>query len=285
MLSIILSSESLRWAISECAVLILASIGGVVVLIGIRMEHHSVKKWFTSVEDGHRQEKRGETGYLLVMWGIGIETFIAAALALQDGLEIRQIQIDAARNNPLNQPIFDISATVQFRVNKTEFFELPRFGNPVRAADLWLIEPPSPDVVIANGGRFNGDKMWDLISGSTLPILSADHLSFFDDPKGGRTYFMQLRFDEEWAEFDLQNLNRKVNELKLVNVLRIDVKCLPHDLEILDGSVKLVINDNVLKTFQIPNQKNNREDDNATDTYSNTTPFVILAYLTNSPPH
>ena len=257
--------------------LVLATIGGILVFIGLIFE--KLAEWMDErfLGEWSAHKKFGEVGWIILMIGIAIE-IADAGFAANESWQTRQIAI---KNAPANQLISDISATVQFRVNKTDFVELPRYGDLTRAADLWLIEPPTADVVAANGGRFNGDTMWDLMAGTDLPILSTEHSISYSEQKGEQKYFMQFRFDEVWAELGLQKMKKRVNELNRVNVLRISVKYLPHDLEIIDGSVKLVVNDSVLKTFQIPRQKNNRESDGV-DIYSNTTPFIILAFLTNS---
>src|SRR5208283_1297949 len=270
MISTVFSSSSLSWLVGEFFVSIVAISGGVLVFRGLWIENKADKDEFFDVDDFRSSKLKKKRGWKMLMWGIALETLVAGVFAARDGWEIRQIKMNEAKNDPLNQPIGDISATVQFRVNKANFSELPLFGNPRRAADIWLMEPPelvkkffSPGLIVAN------ERIWDLAGGSEFPILDTDHLISLPGQNGGRTYFMQCHFDEDWAEFGLIGMKRQVKEIDRVNVLRISVKCLPHDLEILDGSVKLVINDSVIKMFQIPQQTDNRENDKVVDTYSN----------------
>jgi hypothetical protein len=282
MISTFFSSDSLSWLVGELLISVVAMLGGMMVFRGLWIEKKADKEVFLNVDDFRSSKLKSKRGWNMLMLGIVVETAVAGVFAARDGWEIRQIKINEAKNDPLNQPILDIFATVQFRVNEANFSELPPFGNPRRAADLWLMQPPSANIIALNGGRLN-ERLWDLMGFSDLPILDTDRSYSVPEKAGGRTYFMQFHFDEDWAFFGLNRMEKQVNNLNHVNALRISVKCLPHNLEILDGSVKLVINDSVIKMFQIPQQQDNRLDDKVPDTYSNTTPFVILAYVTNSP--
>jgi hypothetical protein len=279
------SSSSLSWLIGEFFISLVAISGGLLVFRGLWLEKEAdeaeKKEHADAFVDQIKSLKlKSKRGWKMLMWGVALETVVAGVFAARDGWEIRQMKNYEVSIDPLNRPILDISATVKFSINKADFSELPPFGNLRRTADLWLMEPPSPNIIALNGGRLN-ERLWDLMGPSELPILDTDHSFSFSEKTGQRTYFMQFHFDEDWAFFDLNRMEKKVNELNNVNVLRISVKCLPHNLEILDGSVKLVINNSVVKIFQIPKQEDNRYGD-PIDTYSNTTPFVILAYLTNS---
>jgi hypothetical protein len=259
----------------EFWILFWATIGAIIVFIGLTLEKFA--DWLNeNFLGGYKPHKTLESvGWFLLMFGISIE-IADAWWSANDAWQTKQMAI---KNGPLNQPISDILASVRFRVNKTDFSELPNFGNPKRLADLWLVEPPDTNILFLNKDNTNFNlKFWNLEGPTQLPILDTDHSYSFSDQHGGRTYSMQFHFDEDWSGIEgINGLEMKVKEINHVNVIRINIKSLPHDLEILDGSVKLVINDTVVKKFEIPQQKNNLDGD------PNATPFVILAYLTNSP--
>lgn len=263
----------------EYAVLLWATIGGVLVFCGLTIE-----KIADYLNDRHcaplfKPHKKTESfGWYLLMAGIFIETCVACWSA-HDAWQIKQI---ANKNNPLNLPVSDIFANVHFRVDKSDFSELPRFGNPTREADIWMMEPPGKELIAANNGQLT-ERIWDLIGYTRFPILSAENSANFPSQKGGRTYFLRFDWDQEMEMYDAWQYKIKVKDITDAKTLRIEVKCLPHDLEILDGSVELIINDSVPLIYEIPKQKDNRLEAPAPDTYSNTTPFVILAFLTNSP--
>ena len=119
-----------------------------------------------------------------------------------------------------------------------------------------------------------------------MPILGTDRTFNFPLPDGQKTYFMQFHLDEEIAAMGAAfgELNKRINVSAITNVdtLRLEIKPLPHDLKVLGGTVRLVVNNSILRVFDIPPQIDNRGDDSFPDIYSNTTPFVVLAFLTNS---
>lgn len=251
-------------------------------MVGLLMETLAEKKWFKNITAYRRWESAKCWGEWLVILGIVVEIVVAGWFAKD---EWQTIQI-AKENDPLNQPITDIFAMVEFRVNKSDFSELPIFGNPNRVAGLTLVEPPSPAVINRNGGNLTR-KWWDLDSPTlTMPILGTDRTFDFPLQGGQRTYFMQFHSDEEiaamGAAFGELRKMIKVSSITNIDTLRLEIKPLPHDLKVLGGTVRLVVNNSILRVFDIPPQIDNREDNSVPDIYSKTTPFVILAFLTNS---
>lgn len=277
MISTAFFPNSLSWLIVELISTGLAMIGGAIVFRGLWLEKKATKEWYESAADLTSSKLQAERGWKWLMVGIAIETLVAGAIAARDGWEIRQIKIYEAMNDPLNRPISDISVIVRFTVNKAEFSELPRYGGPA-AAEAWLMEPPGTNVTI--GRQYL--NYWYRAGMTELPILTTDHSISFADGKGARIYIMQFHLGE-WVEgLSIEAKAHPVKELENVNVLRVDAKYLPHDLEILDGMAKMVVNDTVVKIFKIPRQKAHLDNDTGIDTYSNTTPFAIFAFPASS---
>jgi len=284
-------SETLSWLRSESWIFGLAAIGGVIVLIGLWMEYVSTdeKRYGKTDIQGFRKlkakEKRGE---IWVMAGIAVEIAVAVGFACRDDWHIRQIENAQKNADPRFRTISDIAATVSFRVNKANFLELPHFGNPKREADMWLMESAQNAKIVWPGLEVANDRIWYLNGSTEFPILATDHLESFPSKADDRTYFMECHidnFDGAWSEFMMLQRTNFAKDIDRVSAIRISVKCLPHNLAILDGTVKLVINDSVVKMLQIPKQGDNRDDDKMPDIYSNTSPYVILAFATNSPSH
>jgi hypothetical protein len=145
-------------------------------------------------------------------------------------------------------------------------------------AYITLIEPPGTNVQVAS------ERLWYLNGGiGTLPTLAADNFDTPDGFFGSRPYLRPFIMQFHMWDFSIENAEwekRKANEIDRVKALKIDVKFLPHDVEILSGSVDIIVNSALRKNFKILPQKDNLE--NPTDAFSNTTPFVIFA--TNSSP-
>src|ERR1022692_4525074 len=96
----------------ELIITLLAILGGIIVLLGLWMEHKSAKGWYSNLSDFRKQKKKGEYGYKLVMVGIFLETLIGGWFAYQDVAEMW-------RNDPNNQPITSVGAEVNLLTEGT----------------------------------------------------------------------------------------------------------------------------------------------------------------------
>lgn len=230
MLSAIFSSDLLYWALVRLGVLALATIGGIMVLIGIYKEHHSSKTWFSNQDDLKKQKSKGEWGYRLVMWGIGIETLIAAALALHDLNEISNIQTAIEKNDPLNQPLKSAMAIVTFSTEGTN-----DFNNLIHSGHLFSE---------ASGKLAFGDPLMMSNGAPTMfsPIISRLRTSLISP--GKRKTRWSMYFDKD--EFFFVNFDPALTVQKAKDnwqKFEIGVPFLPAGAKILDGQILLTIND------------------------------------------
>jgi hypothetical protein len=102
-------------------VLILTTFGGLVVLVGLILEYGD-KEEYSSARDLRRSRGKKKWGEILVIVGVGLETFVAFTLAGKDIWENRQTvkniaQIDA--RDPLNLPLYSLTADADFCVKLT----------------------------------------------------------------------------------------------------------------------------------------------------------------------
>jgi hypothetical protein len=117
-------------------IVLIACIGGVVVLVGLLFEAFAVKKWFRDIRSFRRWQTLRVWGEWLVIGGIVIEIIVAGFTAI-DEWGIKQIAI---RNDPHKQPIFAFSAYACVVVRPSENSgdldntNLPSFGWAENAA-------------------------------------------------------------------------------------------------------------------------------------------------------
>src|ERR1035441_2281257 len=117
-------------------IVLIACIGGLVVLVGLWFEAFSEKKWFRDIKSFRRWQTLRVWGERLVIGGIVIEIIVAGFTAI-DEWRIKQIAI---RNDPHKQPIFVFSAYACVVVRPSENrgdldnTNLPSFGWAENAA-------------------------------------------------------------------------------------------------------------------------------------------------------
>ncbi len=245
-----------------------ASLGAMAVAYGLWLEMFGEKDLYADINDFRKSETRAHTGLQWVFWGVIAEMALGFVVAAWDGWE-------AIQNDPMNRPITDISALVTFRVNRQDVLEVPHFGGP-SVATLGLIEPQGnpPFPLLAHNPKLNG-LLNATAAGFSLPRLEADKFSTptMDSRPGTRAYFMRFHISD-WSAIDESWMQRQAKQIDNVQVARIDVKFLPQDLQILDGSIKIIINSTVRKSFQIDPQLDN---DEYPMINPNTAPYVIIA--------
>jgi len=119
MISTILSSESISWLIAEIITIFFAMVGGILVFWGLRIEKMAENDLSPDIfsEEEKSRRLKAKRGWKLLMLGVFIEILVAGFFAAKDGWEIREVQINEVRNNPLNQPISDLTATVVLNVD------------------------------------------------------------------------------------------------------------------------------------------------------------------------
>jgi len=98
------------WFIGEAIICFLAAIGGVLVFKGLVMEG-------PPKGEGDKAIQR----WKLLRLGILVEIIVATAFAGKDGWHAWQINNEITKNNPLNQPISEVSAVFRILVSATNF--------------------------------------------------------------------------------------------------------------------------------------------------------------------
>jgi hypothetical protein len=235
-----------------------ASIGGIIVFIGLLLEKIAeCKNERFSPPLWKPYKILGECGWVILMIGIAAEIVVGFALAWKD-----EKDISAAKNAERNAPISVMTATAFLIVAPTNITELTNLvsGREARLT-TWKDERwgTSLETLIAESNDIN-----------EYPI----HF-LFGTPRG-KIYRMQ---------FSSPNLNTAegieypVKILDDIHLVHIDLNFLPRDTEIVDGSVELVLNSEH-KMFEFPRQN----DTNSTLSWEYGFPFTGIATngVTNS---
>ncbi len=217
----------------EIPVLIWATIGGVLVFIGLAVEKFA--DWMNDQYLGgpEKPHKMLETaGWCILMFGIFVEIAVAGSSA-NDAWETRQMAI---RNDPLNANISDISAFVWFEVKGADVPDLP--PPPVRPyfgiAEMWLCPT---------------NQLW-----TEFPILNADSFSR-GHAESGRSY--SLRFSASGIAammFSPERRRPTVKEIANVKFLYASFRFLTNNAEVVQGTAEVVVNGSLRRTFQFPPQ-------------------------------
>lgn len=214
------------------------------------------KKTYRDVSDLRWQKLKSEIGWWVLIAGIVVEIATACVVAVSGDIEMKQIKINEAKNNPLNQPISDVSANVNIKLAGTNFTESPLWG-AAAVASLIL-----DDMKVWSGGT-------NVISGATT-IEMGNLLADKDDVR--RVDYSELlspRADTHGYVLHFHPNNGLVpfvpvfritpQKAKLiidaVRVLVIAVKFIPHDAELLGGDAEILINGNIRVDFDILPQK------------------------------
>ncbi|HEX3856894.1 MAG TPA: hypothetical protein VHY30_06330 [Verrucomicrobiae bacterium] len=249
-----MTTGSIFWAV------VFAGAGGVFVFVGLLMELET--GWHKNLVAFRRYKARKFCGEWLVIIGIVIEIFVAVLSA-----------IDAWQNEPLNRPVSDISAIVEIRVKGRDNVELPpwKVGSPSVADIILCREIVSFTNVLKIGLFFEPTNDWEIHDPSGLPnrepipvpgfpILKADKFEVTQSsqfigppqPHDFHEYDMLFHPDLHSVAFNFGAI--KVKDISKIKVLQIGLKFLPHDSEILQGTVVITVND-THKIFYIQPQK------------------------------
>ena len=109
---------------------VVAASGGVFVFVGLLMERFSEKDWHKNLSDFRRSKSRMVWGEWIVIAGIVVEIGVGIFSAV-DAWQTRQMAI---KDDPLNQPISEISANLHIEVKATNF----DIKNPILLEHTWL---------------------------------------------------------------------------------------------------------------------------------------------------
>jgi hypothetical protein len=162
------------------------------------MEKGEEKDWFKSAKDFRWQKSKAKFGWWVLMAGIAVEIIIGFALAANDEAEIRQVNENAAKNDPGNLPLNSVMAFVTITYKTSN-----------------VISNKLVDSMIA---RLNGENPLTLnLVTKRVDVISLNavgHPSIWETQTNARpdttTFSIALDWDLGWRQFS-QSWNRVLN--------------------------------------------------------------------------
>ena len=234
------------WAWEDCSPFCIHHPGVVLVALGvigetIWEEHKKLKRYFAWMliaglllemreavnEDGKVEELRKENNEL--------------------GLKLK--------NWPLEQNVSSISAILTFSVKGTNDDRIPPYATSNLVATLELCD---------TGVEYSNEKPFPRKSPTTaFHNLESYDVELLELPgTDNRGYMLQFQSAWDWTAMEVFNgfdIPMKAGRaMELINGLRINLKFLPHDSEVISGNVKITVNANdpsTTKIFKILPQK------------------------------
>ena len=203
--------------------------------------------------EGHPHKGLNELGWILLMIGIAVE-IADAGFAANEGWQIRQMAI---KNDPLKQPISDVSAILRLEVSSTNI----DVKNPIGLEHT---------IINFFGTNINSTIAFSL---GTKEGRYFRHLEHLDYPTGNFghivAYGIAVRFELNplpvFEMNDLSNTNDTLqpnstvaNAMSQISKVEAYVDFLPTNTIIIRGSVHLKIN-GFQKDFEISSNSINRE--------------------------
>jgi hypothetical protein len=251
MISTSVSSSSLSWLVAEFIIIFVAVIGGVLVFRGLWIENQAddalKKEHPESFVDGVKSLKlKSKRGWKMLMWGIAIETVVAGVFAARDGWEIRQVRIDAAKNNPLKAPVSDIFAILHLDI-KAGTFDPHAGHSPLEHSTMYF------------SGTNMGFPLPAIFNMSAKEAGSYDHYSGYNQPRTAIYYGIAVKFEPsripafEW-DMDINNTNvaadvaaefasiTVTDAISKISFLRAYIDFIPTNTVIIKGNAKIFIN-------------------------------------------
>jgi hypothetical protein len=227
-----------------------ASFGGILVFVGLWMEKGAEKGWFLNVNDLRRRRLKAKWGWRVLMLGIFVEIGTGAALTWHDVAENMQTAKQIAKNDPLNQPIASLTASVSLMnlgTNRTKIDP----GKPFGGAAF---------VKLRFGCSKHPENGWPVqltcVSCETSPVIGTptNKIPNFSDKPMGNAWL--LEFGSSGMGHVLNVIPPKANVRDAVDwdAVEFDAPFLPPGTEIIRGDIILTIN-STTKRFEIPPQK------------------------------
>jgi hypothetical protein len=228
---------------SETAIPWVASIGGLVVLIGLGMEECTEVELFKNSEHLKKSKKHEKAGRFLVMLGVGIEILVGFGIAAHDVSETKKISDNVNRIDPTNLPVLNINAFVKIRVKGSIFPDLTQWDS-IPISKNW-------------GSETSVAKLCDNGPNSVLqsiPFMVSDDFGKGTELSDSREYFLNFHVESVSAAMKLP-LKSASKSFSAANFISLDVRFLPPQSEILDGYAFVVVNNSLWKLFRIYPQK------------------------------
>ncbi|HSY74288.1 MAG TPA: hypothetical protein VK810_02365 [Dongiaceae bacterium] len=246
------SVSSYLSSLTEAWIITFAAAGGVFVFVGLLLEKFSEKKWYKNTNHFRCCEFRKSLGEWFVLGGVFVEIAVAVLFAINDW----EMEI-------WNGKISEISAQAFIVVKDSDAADLDSWGSPSMVASLILCE----------------SELESSMDASTFPPLSAATFSKMGTVLFGgntnKTKAYSLAFQSQGYEAITSQNEKSVKEISKFKIVRLYLKFLPKNSEIMGGNVNIVVNGNIRKSFQIFSQI----DTNAMD---GTKGFPYIVIATNS---
>jgi hypothetical protein len=212
---------------------------------GLILERMGDKEEYSSTRQFRACKKRRKCGEMLVIIGVGIETVVALGFAGKDVWDRMQLANEIAKNNPMGQPISDISADVMFFLNSSNLENNMQSGPPLALPGYLffnIVETNTSknfnpfEALLSDGLRRRNEDLQVWRSATFLQVEMHFHLASF------------------LAGASRQNPNEPVTVSDIFNgvdSLEIFIPQIKNTAEVMRGHVDLLINGGITKAFEI----------------------------------
>jgi hypothetical protein len=247
------SSLSPTWLATTASLMFIASIGGVLVFWGLWVEGPPDDAGPGDSEAVTRNKRKARRGWKILVAGILVEIVVAAVFAAREAWQARQTSIEISKNDPLNQPVSDVSASVVFHVRQPDVAEVRQVSvNNLQAGFMTFLvsdRTNSNSHVLANFNEFEQLECDREDMRFSQGFSSADARRFL-------MFEMKFRLRPIFGESDAQpDPPVRVSDIvKYVDGLEIAATGVKNSVEVTGGHVELRINE-VRKKFIILPQK------------------------------
>jgi hypothetical protein len=245
-------AESSAW--SDFWISLIATIGGVVVLVGLLKEGWRPKEWYSSIEEKRAHEAREHCGVKWVIVGVALECALGFGVATKEGCESRALkrQIDAA--NPINLPVTEMRGRMLIHLKG------PSDGSP-QSGHLW------DSWIELNESNMDTTKPRTLHLGSFNTLYAKDVQAFTTTSDGpvahGYSFSFEVdsyvpSFTEGYTIPDQRPVTPEILTNRITN-LGCKMSFIPPESEITGGEAQITVNGTFKKRFRIPAQKSTKD--------------------------
>ncbi len=231
---------SVSWFVWQAVIAIIAMLGGVMVFLGLWLEGPPGTGETSDAEAKRLHRVREKRGWKILMLGIAVEILVAGLFAVREGWQARETGLQIAKNDPLVQPIADVSAIALIKVKGGNFEEVDMkalfHGAISWSAYMTMVNSNRETTAFSLGGVLVANGFSKMFSGTNFSATGMD-----------RMYSMRFHLED----LGMIQGNRKARDINEVSGISICTMFLPTNVTILGGQVKLVINSEVQRTFDI----------------------------------
>jgi hypothetical protein len=223
-----------------------ASIGGMVVWVGLWIEKEADKDAKKEEHLSDSVKLKAKWGWNILMVGIGLEIVTGSALATFDVSEASKFHKDVNRIDPENLPILNMNALVKLRVKGNVFPDLTQWDS-IPISTNWGSKTATATLC--------GNAPNSVLQ--SIPVMISDGFGIGTGYPDSRVYFLNFHMESVSAALALpmQPASKSFNDAKSISI---QADFLPPQSEILDGYAFVVVNNGLWKLFRIYPQKDTR---------------------------